>query len=93
MSSREAQNIISLEDGWSNNIKPKAIDVLEDHLNRVRSWNLEAHTEAFFVLFYLLFFSSFFYYKPTVCLPSAAPCDVTPAYPFFLVYRGFDLFF
>lgn len=34
MSSREAQNIISLEDGWSNNIKPKAIDVLEDHLNR-----------------------------------------------------------
>lgn len=36
MSSREAQNIISLEDGWSNNIKPKAIDVLEEHLNRVR---------------------------------------------------------
>lgn len=36
MSSRDAQRIISLEDGWCNNIKPNAINVLEDHLNRVR---------------------------------------------------------
>ena len=35
MSSRDAQKIISLEEGWCNNIKPNAINVLEDHLNRV----------------------------------------------------------
>lgn len=35
MTSRDAQRIISLEDGWANNIKPNAINVLEDHLNRV----------------------------------------------------------
>lgn len=35
MSSRDAQKIISLEEGWGNNIKPNAINVLEEHLNRV----------------------------------------------------------
>ena len=35
MTSRDSQRIISLEEGWSHNIKPKAIDVLEEHLNRV----------------------------------------------------------
>lgn len=50
MSSREAQNIISLEDGWSNNIKPKAIDVLEDHLNRVSAWlGVLKRNEEFFL--------------------------------------------
>eukprot|EP00752_Nemacystus_decipiens_P005718 g5175.t1 len=32
--SRDAQKIISLEEGWCNNIKPNAINVLEEHLNR-----------------------------------------------------------
>lgn len=35
MTARDAQKIISLEEGWCNNIKPNAINVLEDHLNRV----------------------------------------------------------
>lgn len=54
MSSREAQNIISLEDGWSNNIKPKAIDVLEDHLNRVRGIEMNTITNPFIFMFYFL---------------------------------------
>lgn len=39
MSSRDAQKIISLEEGWGNNIKPNAINILEDHLNRVSRYS------------------------------------------------------
>lgn len=48
---RDGSRIITLDDGWTSNIKPKAIDVLEEHLNKVSFPGFTGRRSRVFVFF------------------------------------------